>query len=113
MVTGGSGRPLDHSPEQALSTGTALKLFVVERRLPAVTPEGLAMLQAALADASRRLTTRGEVVRYLRSTYLPDQDRVLCLFEACSAEAVRVVNETAQAPYRSITAAVERPAPEV
>jgi hypothetical protein len=108
---GGRGRPLITLPEQLLSTSAALKLFVVERRLPAVTPEGLAMLQAALADASRRQTTRGEVVRYLRSTYLPEQDRVLCLFEAGSAEAVRVVNETAQAPYRSIVAAVERPAP--
>ena len=95
-----------------MSASTTLKFFVVDRCLAAVTPEAMALLQAALVDASRRLTARGETVRYLRSTYLPEHDRLLCLFEAGSAEAVRLVNETAQVPYRLIAEALERPAPD-
>jgi hypothetical protein len=85
-------------------------MFLVEWRLPAITREALAMLQAGLADASRRLTARGQSVRYVRSTYLPDQQRLLCIFEAPTVEAVRTVNINAQAPFLHITSAVELPA---
>jgi hypothetical protein len=69
------------------------------------------MLQTAVADASRRLTARGEPVRYLRCTFLPDEQRSICLFEAVNAEVVRRVNENAQAPFTAIEAAVEVPPP--
>ena len=83
------------------------KHFVVDLRLPGTTRDALAMLQAALIDASRRLTARDEPVRYLRTTYVSEHGRLLCLFEARNADAVRVVNETAQVPYRSIAEALE------
>ena len=70
------------------------------------------MLQAALAEASRRLTAHGQPIHYLRCTYVPDQGRLMCLFEAESADAVRVVNENAQAPYSSIASVLETVAPE-
>jgi uncharacterized protein DUF4242 len=89
------------------------KLFVVDRRLPGITRDALAMLQAALVDASRRLTARDEPIRYLRTTYVSEQGRLLCLFEARTAEAVRVVNETAQVPYSSIAEALDLQPPTV
>ena len=63
--------------------------------MPMATATELALLQAALADASLRLTRRGETVRYLRSTLLTHQERLLSWFEAASPEAVRKVNEIA------------------
>ena len=90
---------------------TALTLFLVEQRLR-ITDSELTLLQAALVDASLRLTARGELVRYLGSTYLPGQGRLLSRFEAANAEVVRIVCENSQAPLRSLDAAVDLPVPD-
>lgn len=89
----------------------AVKLFLVERRLPTITERELDMLQSALTDASARLSGRGEPVRYVRSTFLPVQGRLLSYFEAMSAEAVRTVNDSALAPFTSLEPAIELPEP--
>lgn len=90
---------------------TALMLFVAEQRLPRITDSELTLLQAALMDASLRLTGRGELVRYLGSTYLPGPERLLSRFEAANAEVVRIVCESSQAPLAFLEAAVDLPAP--
>jgi hypothetical protein len=92
---------------------TGLKLFVVEQRLPRITDSELSLMQAALIDASLRLTVRGEVVRYLGSTYLPGPGRLVSRFEAVNAEMVRVVCESSQAPPTSLEAAVDLQMPPV
>ena len=88
-------------------------MFVVERRMPNVSSADLAMLQEALRFACDRLTSRGEPVRCLGSTFVPGQARLLTLFEAGSAEAVRTVNENVHAPFVCLEAAIQvDPAPE-
>lgn len=95
----------------AKASGDRMLLFVVERRLPGITEVGLAMLQAALLESSARFTARGEHITYLRSTFLPDQDRLLSLFSAMSLELVRAANEAALVPYLVIQRAVTLPDP--
>ncbi len=80
---------------------------MVDRRLRAISRDDLTMLQAALTDSCRRSTARGEPVRCLWSTYLPDQDRLLSVFEAANIGAVRIVNENVLAPFTSIGEAVQ------
>jgi hypothetical protein len=87
------------------------QLFLVERRVPAIAEHELAVLQAALTEASRRFTARGQDVRYLRSIFLARQDRLLSLFTAENAETVRAVNEAALAPFGSVEPAVDLPGP--
>ncbi len=83
-----------------------MTMFVVERRMPNASMADLAMLQEALLFVCDRLTSRGEPVRCLGSTFLAGQARLLTLFEAESAEAVRRVNENVYAHFVSLEAAI-------
>ena len=84
-------------------------LYLVEHRLPRITQAELAMLQAALSSACVRLTVRGESVSYLGSTFLPTSERLLSLFEASSADAVRSATVSSQAPLVGLEVAVVLP----
>jgi Protein of unknown function (DUF4242) len=77
--------------------------FVVERNLPGLTEKHLAALQEALGEASRRLSTNHETVRYVQSTYDLARGRCTCSFEATSRAAVVKVNEIAQVPFLTIS----------
>jgi hypothetical protein len=88
-----------------------MSLFVVERRLPKVTEQQLAVVQAALSGAAGRFSARGHAIRYLHSILLARQDRLLSLFTAGCPDTVRAVNEASLVPFASIEPAIELPGP--
>ena len=85
----------------------SLSMFIVDRTVPGMTEELLGEVQRLLHEAARRVSSAGGRVRYLRCTYIPEEDRCLCLFEADNPAAVRRANETAQVPFRRISAVIE------
>jgi hypothetical protein len=84
-------------------------LFVVERQLPKLDDHQLMVLQSALTGAASRFSARGDVVQLLGSLFLSGQGRVLSLFRADNAEAVRAVSEASLIPFASIEPAVGLP----
>lgn len=95
----------------AATPPTSSSLFIVERRLPKINEQQLAVLQTALSGAASRFSGRGDGVHYLRSIFLAGQERLLSLFTAESLEAVRAVNEASLVPFTTIEPAVELPKP--
>ena len=59
----------------------------------------LAGAQKAVVETSERFSEEGKPVRYIRSMYLPGDDRCMCLFEADDVETVEAVNDEAGVPY--------------
>jgi Protein of unknown function (DUF4242) len=84
-----------------------MAVYMVERDLPGITPEQLAKAQRAATVASEQFTAQGKEVRYLRSTFVPDDSRCMCLFESPNRQFVKDVNETAGVPYTRIVEALD------
>ena len=82
-------------------------VYLVDRDLPEITPEGLALLQQAELSASQQFTAAGQVVRYLRSLFIVGEARCMCLFEAEDEATVVAVNEVAWLPFTRIVEALD------
>jgi hypothetical protein len=84
-----------------------MDIYMVERDVPGITPEQLAGAQQAAMATSQQFTTHGTPVRYIRSTFVPDESKCFCLFEAASRQAVRDVNTAANLPFTRIVKALD------
>jgi len=80
--------------------------YVVERYLPGITPEQLTAAAVAAKSTTAEMTDEGTPVRYLRSTFLPGEEKCYCLFDGPSADAVRAANERAGIPYDRVVEAM-------
>jgi hypothetical protein len=76
-----------------------MSVFMADRDLPGISLEQLAAAQRAAIDTSRRFTAEGSPVRYIRTTWIPGDSRVMCLFEADHASLVEEVNRSAGIPF--------------
>jgi hypothetical protein len=84
-------------------------LFAAELRLTLTSLDDWPLLRSMLAAASERVAGRGELVRCLSGTYLPDDGRLLCLFTGPSVESVRGVLAATNLPLVRIRAAIALP----
>ena len=87
-----------------------MPMFAVTRYLPGLTAQQFGALRRALTEAARRVSAEGQVVGYLRSTYVPARGQCVCVFMANTADAVVRANEVAQVPFSTVDEAVETPA---
>jgi len=76
--------------------------YMVERHLPDFPPDQLPGAAAAAKEKSAEISSEGQDVRYVRSTYVPDGEKCYCLFEGSSREAVEYVQKRAGLPYEKV-----------
>lgn len=83
---------------------TAVAQYLVRRSLAGIPPSELRAAVLRIRDTSAQMAGEGHLIRYLHSTYLPD-GFCGCLFEAPTADVVRLANERAAVPYDDISPA--------
>ena len=59
--------------------------YVAKRSLPGIAPDQLTAAAESAKRTPAQMTAEGTPVRYLRSTFLPGEERCVCLFEGASA----------------------------
>lgn len=84
-----------------------MTIYMVERDLKGIAMSDLAAAQQRAINTSRQYSARGTPMRYIRTTFVPEDGRTMCLFEANSAEDVKHVNEDAQIPFTRVTGALD------
>ena len=65
-----------------------MPVYMVERDLPGITMEGLAAAQKKAIQMVKEISAEGRQVRYIRSTFLPGENKCMCLFEAANPQHV-------------------------
>lgn len=84
-----------------------MAVFMVERELKGIAIDDLAAAQKAAFSKAEQLQKQGSDVRYIRSTFAPDDGRCMCLFDASSEADVKRLNDEAGLPYHRIVAALD------
>ena len=79
-----------------------MQQYMVERHLAGFPPDQLPAAAAAAKQKSAELSSEGQDVSYVRSTYLPEGEKCYCLFEGASSEAVAEVQRRAGLLYEKI-----------
>ena len=59
-----------------------MSVFMVERDLKGISMEALGGAQKAAIGKAKEMSASGTDIKYLRSTFAPDDGRCMCLFEA-------------------------------
>lgn len=84
-----------------------MPVYMVERDLKGIAMTDLAAAQQLAIRTSQEQTAQGSPVRYIRSTFAPDDGRCMCLFEAGTADEVKRVNDKAGIPYNRVVEALD------
>ena len=79
--------------------------YLVERHLPGFTTDQLPVAAGAAKATTDQMTQEGVPVRYLRSTFVPGEDKCYCLFDGPSVEVVAEANERAGLPFQRVVEA--------
>ena len=84
-----------------------MSVFMVERDLKGISMDALGGAQKAAINKAREMSSSGTDIKYIRSTFAPDDGRCMCLFEAGSDAAVKRLNDDAGLPYNRIVPALD------
>ena len=84
-----------------------MTVYMVERNLKGIAMNDLAAAQQLAIQTSKQYTAKGTPMRYIRSTFAPEDGRCMCLFEAANADSVKRLNDEAKLPYSRIVEALD------
>ena len=84
-----------------------MSVFMVERSLGEISMDDLGGAQKAAIEKGEQLTASGTPVRYIRTTFSPEDGRCMCLFEAQSSDDVKRLNDEAGLPYDRVVPAMD------
>lgn len=84
-----------------------MTVYMVERNLKDIAMDDLAAAQKLAIQTSREYSAKGTPMRYIRSTFAPEDGRCMCLFEAGNAEDVKRLNDEAKLPYLNVVEALD------
>lgn len=84
-----------------------MSVYMVERDLKGIAMNDLAGAQKAAIAKAAEMRNGGSDIRYIRSTFAPEDGRCMCLFEAGSDADVRRLNDEAGLPYSRVVPAMD------
>lgn len=84
-----------------------MTVYMVERNLKGIAMNDLAAAQQVAINTAKSYAAKGTPMRYIRSTFAPEDGRCMCLFEAGSADDVRRLNDEAKLPYSHVVEALD------
>ena len=84
-----------------------MAIFMVERDLKGIEMDDLAGAQKAAISKAEEMRAEGADVRYVRTTFAPEDGRCMCLFDAGSEADVKRLNDEAGLPYHRIVRAMD------
>jgi hypothetical protein len=83
-----------------------MKTFLIERDVEGISMPDLHGLVAASLRQVARMRDEGDLVHYLGSTFLPEEGRCLCLYQAKDEAVVASLNRSARLPVTRIVDAI-------
>jgi hypothetical protein len=84
-----------------------MTVYMVERDLKGISMEALGGAQKAAINKAHEMSEAGTNIRYIRSTFAPEDGRCMCLFEADSDAEVKRLNDDAGLPYNRVVKALD------
>ena len=84
-----------------------MSVYMVERSLKGNSMDDLGAAQKAAIGKGEEMKAAGTDIRYIRSTFAPQDGRCMCLFEAGSEADVKRLNDEAGLPYDGIVKALD------
>jgi hypothetical protein len=84
-----------------------MTVYMVERNLKGIAMSDLAAAQKAAISTANSYAAKGTTMRYIRSTFAPEDGRCMCLFEASSVDDVKRLNDEAKLPYSRVVEAFD------
>jgi hypothetical protein len=95
----------------ALRPGVDVPSYLVEVYLPRSRADEACSTARRVRAAAEALSSEGVPIRYVRTTFLPDDETCFHLFEAASADVVEEVSSRAELGRARVVPAIEASGP--